>query len=421
MDTGVMFERAALLHGQGRIAEAISELRKVLEQEPTNADALGLYGRCLLDKGQYDEGIALIDDAISFDPGNSYYYYLKGFALYRKNENQAAISWLNKSIALQPYRTAPYGLLAIIFIEEKDFRKALAKADEGLAIDASDVTCLNARAMALNKLKQTDAAIETMKEALAQDPDNEFTHSTFGWNLLEKGRHREAREHFREALRIDPNYANARAGLKESLKSQIPPYRWLLQYSFWVTNKGKKAGWAIPLLIYVMVRVLATTFQSNESTAMIGVLIVLAYFVFVVATWILNPVANFFLLFHRDGRYALDVTEKWTALTVMGSLFAGLIILITAWAAGVRDEFAPVYIIAFSLLIMAVPLGDLRYPLAIRGTPASNKIAMLLVGLGLLTIISALILPGYALMVGATFLLLFILNNWLGLFRAMRR
>ncbi|RYY62589.1 MAG: tetratricopeptide repeat protein, partial [Chitinophagaceae bacterium] len=344
MDTQVMFERAQLLHGQGRITEAIRELKQVLEMDPKNADALGLYGRCLLDKSQYDEGIGLIDAAISLDPYNGYYFYLKGFAFYRKNQNDKAIQWLMESISIEPYRSAPYGLLAIVYIEEKKFQEALKKANEGLAIDAGDITCLNARGMALNKLKQTDAAIETMKEALAQDPDNEFTHSTYGWNMLEKGRHREAREHFREALRLDPNYANARSGLKESLKSQIPPYRWLLQYSFWVTNKGKKAGWAVPLIIYALVRVISTSFGSNESTSMIGALIVLAYLVFVVATWIINPVANFFLLFHKDGKYALDATEKWTAITVMSSLFIGLAVLLSAWFSGVRAELAPVYI-----------------------------------------------------------------------------
>ncbi|MET0634943.1 MAG: tetratricopeptide repeat protein [Chitinophagaceae bacterium] len=421
MDTRVMFERASLLHGQGRIAEAINELKQVLELDPNNVEALGLYGRCLLDKGEYDEGLRLLDLAISLDPYNAYYFYLKGFAFYRKNENSTAIRWLDESISIEPYRSSPYGLLAIIYIEEKEFKKALAKADEGLAIHAGDVTCLNARAMALNKLKQTDAAIETMKEALAQDPDNEFTHSTFGWNMLEKGRHREAREHFREALRLDPNYANARAGLKESLKSQIPPYRWLLQYSFWVTNKGKRAGWIIPLVIYALVRILASSFQSSESTAIIGVLIVLAYFIFVVATWIINPVANFFLLFHKDGKYALTDTEKWTSITVMGSLLSGVLLLVIGWMAGVRDELSPVFIIAFSLLLMAVPLGDFQYPLNIRRSTATVKIAMVLVALGLITILTALVLPEYAVMVGMAFLLLFILNNWLGLFRAMRR
>ncbi|RYY53089.1 MAG: tetratricopeptide repeat protein [Chitinophagaceae bacterium] len=421
MDTQVMFERAQLLHGQGRFTEAIQELKLLLGQEPQHAAALALYGRCLIDQHQYPEGIRLIDSAISLDPYNGYYFYLKAFAFYRQNANDKAILLLNKSISIEPWRAAPYGLLAIIYIEEKKFQEALTKADEGLAIDPTDITCLNARAMALNKMKRTDDAIETMQEALSQDPDNEFTHSTFGWNLLEKGRHREAREHFREALRIDPNYENARAGLKESLKSNIPPYRWLLQYSFWVTNKGKKAGWAIPLLIYAAVRVISSTTRSNESTAMIGVVVVLAYFVFVVATWIINPVANFFLLFNKDGKYALNASEKWTAITVMGSLFLGLAVLVTAWFSGLREEFHPVYIIAFALLLMAVPLGDIRYPLAFRGNGTTSTIGMVLTGVGLLTILTAILLPEFALTVGFGFLLLFILNNWLGLFRNMRR
>ena len=69
----------------------------------------------------------------------------------------------------------------------------------------------------------TDEAIQTMEYALAQDPENELTHATVGWNYLEKGKHKIAVNHFREALRIDPNYNNAKDGLKESLKSKIAP------------------------------------------------------------------------------------------------------------------------------------------------------------------------------------------------------
>jgi len=422
METQVMVERARLLHSQARIVEAISELKQVLAIEPRNGEALSLYARCLLDKGEYDEGLKMLDSAISVDPYNSYFFYLKGFAFYRKNENTQAIRWLKESISIEPYRSPAYGLLAIVHIEEKDFREGLKKADEGLAVDASDVICLNARSMALNKLRQTDAAIATMKEALAQDPDNEFTHTTFGWNLLEKGRHKEARVHFREALRIDPGYANAQSGLKESLKSQIPPYRWLLQYGFWISNKGKKAGWVIPLLIWVVVRIIHTSFSSNESTSIIGAFIVGIYLVFVVATWIINPVANFFLLFHKDGKYALNATEKWTAITVVSSLLAGLCFLLAGWLSpSSTDEIPPLYMIAFSFLLMAVPLGDVRYPLAWRGNGTSNAIAMVLVSLALLTVFTALPFPSFALVTGSTFLILFVLNNWFGLFKAIRR
>ena len=46
--------------------------------------------------------------------------------------------------------------------------------------------------------------------AYGKEPDNEFTHATVGWNIFEKGNHKKANQHFREALRINPNYRNPR-------------------------------------------------------------------------------------------------------------------------------------------------------------------------------------------------------------------
>ncbi len=421
IDVRVLIERASLLHSQGRVNDAIAELKKALQQEPQNGEALSLYARCLFDKKQYDEGLHLVDLAIASDPENSYYIYLKGFGNYRKDKNLAAIDLLHRAIAMDPYYSSYYGLLAIVLIEERRFDEGLEKANQGLAYDAENVTCLNARAIALNKLKRTEDAIETMQDALAKDPDNEFTHSTMAWNYLEKGRHREAAEHFREALRIDPGYANAQQGLKEALKSRIPPYRWLLQYSFWVSNKGRKAGWIIPLGLYLLVRILASGLRANQHTAIIGTVMIALYLLFVVGTWLMHPVANFFLLFHRDGKYALTLTEKWTALTVVSSLLTGLVFLILNWVTPSAEEIPPLMVVAFAFLLMAVPLGDLRYPLSFRGNGVPGIIAMVLVSLGLCTIVLSVFSSDYALISASVFLVAFVLNNWFGLFRAMGR
>jgi len=216
-------ERAGLLLTQGRANDAISQLKNALQQNPDNDEALAMYARCFFDKKEFDEGIKTTLRAIAISPDNHYYFYLLAFGYYRKNENILAAAHLQKSMQLNPWFCETYGLLALVYVEEKQFEKALQKANEGLKIDPENITCLNARSVALNKLKRTDEAIATMQYALEQEPDNEFTHSTVGWNYLEKGKNKIAASHFREALRINPNNNNPRRGLKEALKSSIPP------------------------------------------------------------------------------------------------------------------------------------------------------------------------------------------------------
>src|SRR5215203_5329979 len=201
----VLLERAKVLLEQGRNKDAQQQLQQALQNDPQNDFALSLMGRCLYNQKKYDEGMNFIKQAINIRADEDYYFYLLAFGHYYKDQNLVAQRMLDKAIQLNPYVADYFGLSALIFIEEVELKNALKKANEGLQIDPENITCLNARATALNKLKQTDAAVETMRTALEQNPENEFTHTTIGWNFLEKGRHREAAGHFREALRLHPN------------------------------------------------------------------------------------------------------------------------------------------------------------------------------------------------------------------------
>jgi tetratricopeptide (TPR) repeat protein len=417
MDSSPQIQRASLLLEQGRVNDAIRELKTLLQLEPENAQALCLYGRCFFKKKDYEQGMEMIRSALRIHPLSSYCFYLLGFGYYRMDMHAAALENLERAISLSPHSAEYYGMSAHVLIAEKQFQQALDKANEGLALDAESINCLNARSIALNKLKRTDAAIQTMQDALAKDPENEMTHLTIGWNLLEKGDHNQAAVHFREALRINPDNENARIGLKEALKSRIPPYKWLLSYSFWVNNRGKKARRIAPVVTFLLFRLVIAVMRSNEYTAAAGGIIVGIYLLFVISSWIINPLANFFLLFHRDGKYALDLTEKRTAVSVVVSLVLGLVLCTLGFLVAESAFRNGLWLSGAACLAMAIPLGHLVYPLAWSGHGSLNKISLVLVTLGLLTFCLAFIYLPLGLLTGGIFLVLFVLNSWFRVFR----
>lgn len=413
-----LLERAKLLLEQGRSKDAIQQLQQVLQQDPENDFALSLMGRCLYNQKKYDEGMDFIKQAIAIRADEDYYFYLLAFGHYYKDQNIVAQRMLGKAIELNPYTADYFGLSALICIEEVELKLALKKANEGLEIDPENITCLNARATALNKLKQTDAAIETMRTALEQNPENEFTHTTIGWNFLEKGKHKEAAHHFREALRIHPNLEGAQSGLKQALKSRIPPYRWLLQYSFWISNKGKNLQWILPLALFILVRVVIAIL-GRESYLSTAVLVVMAtYLLFVVTSWVINPIANFTLLFNKDGKYALTNSERWSAISSVSALLIGLIILATSFiisseAAISTSIFIP-GLICFSL---ALPLSNMQFPVTFKTRKGSTFVSLLLVIIGVLAILMLYIDEEGASFFMIIYFILFIGYNWTGLFR----
>jgi len=417
-ETEVNLERARLLLQQGRTNDAVQQLKTVLQQDPDNVAALAMMARCQFAQKNFEAGITTMQNVLVLEPG-SYNFYLLGFGYYSAGKNSLAMEAFQQSQSMDPWFVENYGLLSHVLLEQKKFSEALEMANEGLAIEAENITCLNARSIALNKLRKTADAIDTMQNALAQDPDNEYTHCTVGWNYLEKGQHKIATRHFKEALRINPQMHNAQEGLKEALKSKIAPYRWLLLYSFWLNNQGKKMRWIIPVGLYVAVRITSSLLRLQEGTEYIVTTLVALYLLFILTSWLITPLANFFLLFHRDGKYALTKTEKNTAMSVMASLTAGLLCFILALLLPEQNKnlVSASYLSMAAFLAMSVPLGNIEYPLSFKNHGRQNKVAMLLVLLGLLTVLLSFVYIPAALVTGAIFLLLFVLNNWAGIFR----
>ncbi|MEJ7913323.1 MAG: tetratricopeptide repeat protein [Chitinophagaceae bacterium] len=415
MDTSILLSRAQLLLDQGRHSDARINIRQALELEPQNDYALSLLGRCFYANKQYKEGIDLVNQAIALDPVQGFYFYLVAFGYYQKDENRLAIENLQKALQLNPYNAEYYGLLAYVLLQTKEFVKALEKANEGLAIEGDNITCLNARSVALNKLKQTDAAIETMQSALAQDPDNEMTHATVGWNLLEKGRHKKAMGHFLEALRIHPNYDSARSGLKEALKSKVPPYRWLLQYSFWIQNKGKKWQTFLPIALYIVFRLLIYISSEANQSSLVWLLGGL-YILLVVTSWTINSIANFFLLFNRVGKYALSVSEKWTAITAVSALVSGIVLVSLSFVlpAATNTVYSEGFLIGgVVLLSLALPLSALQYPLRRQTLSGWRKwYPFILVLAGVAGLLALLVSPPLAITILVGYGLAFLVYNW---------
>lgn len=416
----VILDQARLLLDQGRPKDAEIKIKQFLQLEPDNDYALSLLTRCLYDRREYAAGITVINNAISLSPEESFYFYLKGFGHYQQDDSAGAIDNLNKAISLNPYHAEYYGLLAFVLLGTQKFDEALQKANEGLAIEAENLTCLNARSMALNKLKKTDEAIATMQNALAQDPDSEFTHTTIGWNLLERGRHQEAANHFREALRINPLARHAQAGLKEALKSKVPPYKWLLQYSFWVNNRGKNLKRAMPIILFIGFRVLITLFRQSDATMGLAYALAGIYLLFVIASWTMNSIANFFLLFHADGKYALTHTEKWSAITVVTAMVTGFTILSLAFFTSIdkgtayEDMLLAAGLVSLSL---ALPLGEMDYPIQVKKANKRNIFSYLLLLTGLVSLLAVLFFPAQALLMVLVYGVGFLLYNWSGVLR----
>jgi tetratricopeptide (TPR) repeat protein len=218
------------------------------------------------------------------------------------------------------------------------------------------VAANNFRAMALVKLGRRAEAGQTIDAALARSPEDAFSHANKGWALLEARRPKEALDHFREALRLDPNFEYARLGIIEALKARNPIYGLFLRYALCdgeAAAEGaiRRAHRGVPR------QPLPAQSSGRQNPALEPYLmpIFIAYGVFALWTWLARPLFNLLLRLHPLGKHALSQEEK-TETNWIGGLL-GTVRCFAASASLVGRDVG-----ATLLFVLAMMLAGLTMP-----------------------------------------------------------
>ena len=325
-----LFQRALILHQQGRHADAERELRQALAMDPHDADAHAMLALCLAERKDFPQAQYEADTAAGLAPDDAFPHYARARVLSDRHRLDEAAAAVQQALDLDAGQGDYFALLAAVRFEQRRWHEALAAAEEGLKVDPDHAGCTNLRAMALVKLGRRNEAGAAIDEALARDPQNAVTHANQGWTLLHRGDPRKALEHFREALRLDPDLEWARAGIVEALKARHFVYRWVLMYFLWMARLSERAQWGILVGGYVGYRILVNVARNSPAVAPYVWPLVIAYIVFVLMSWLADPLFNLLLRLNRFGRLALSreqrVTSNWVALLLLGAAASG------AWA-----------------------------------------------------------------------------------------
>jgi tetratricopeptide (TPR) repeat protein len=317
-------ERAMLLLEQSRYDLATQEVRQHLGEEPQDPVGHALLARCLLAQEEFAEATKAAEEAVGLGPDSAFSHYALALVLYHRNHEAEAEPAIERAIELDPSVALYRSLKAGILFDLRRWQDALDAAEEGLALDAENDHCNNLRAMALVKLGRRDEAGATIESALERDPENAVTHANQGWTLLEKGETAKALEHFREALRLEPDLEWARQGVLEALKAHYPLYRLMLMYFLWMAKLSRRAQWGLILGGWLGIRFLNGFIDQNPQWAPWLNLVKYGYIAFVLLTWTSAPLFNLLLRLNRFGRMILSDDERrasnWIGLCVLAAL-----------------------------------------------------------------------------------------------------
>lgn len=349
-------ERGLLLYQQSRHELAEAELRQALAAEPHDAYAHALLGLCLVERKQFKPATDEAQQAIHLAPDFPFAHYALARVLYERNHYKEARAAVEEAIRLDAVDADYFSLLAAIHFDEKRWQEALNAAEQGLQFDPEHVGCTNLRAMAMVKLGRRAEAGATIDAALAKAPENAVTHANQGWTYLEKGEPKKALEHFREALRLDPENEWARQGIVEALKARNIIYAVMLKYFLWMSKLSSQAQWAIIVGGYIGNRILGGLAKGNPDLAPWVLPLRILYITFAVLTWTAYPMFNLLLRLNRFGRLALTPEQTVESNWVGASFFLALISLGGCIAMGFGSPWV-MSLAVFGLMLM--PLSGL--------------------------------------------------------------
>lgn len=345
--------RAQMLMSQNRHDQAEVEIRQALANDPDSFMAAGLLAICLAEQKRFDEATESAHRAIGLAPDASFPHYALAFVLQKRNRPKEAIEPLQEAIRIDPYDEHMFATLAGIHLNLKQWKNALEAANRGLEIDPESADCLNIKSIAQINLGQKAEAEASIASAMHKDPDDPVTHANLGWSKLEAGKHQEAMEHFREALRLDPNSVWARQGILEAMRSRNFVYRWMLKYFLFMSKLTDRMQWAVVIGFYVVYRVIRQVAQNAPAIAPFLWPILYLYIAFAIMSWIAVPLMNLVLRLDKFGRLVLSKEEIRT------SNWVGVILLVTvgclaAYFAGAGALF----------LLVAIAVGVMVFPVS---------------------------------------------------------
>lgn len=377
-------ERARLLLAQSRPQDAEQESMLALAQQPDNPEALALLALSRLEQGKKEPALEAARSAVGLAPEEPFFHSVHAHVLRDLDRPDDAFIAVQEALRLDPAEANHFSLLASIELYRNRWPAALEAAERALALNPEHVGAANLRAMALVRLGRKAEAMESVDYALDRAPEDAFSHANQGWNLLHRNEPRRAQEHFREALRLDPELDYAREGMLEALKARNPIYRGMLAYFLWLGRQTSRFQWAFIIGIFFGGRAARMASEAQPELNWLWWPLLGLFYLFVYLSWTAHPMFNLLLRFDRFGRHVLSPDQRLGS-NWFGAVFGLALASLVAWL-GFKQEIGFFGAVVFAVLSICVAATFNRTgrPRKILGATTVALAAIAFTGTGLL-------------------------------------
>lgn len=173
-----LLENATALLKEGKLSEAETVCKQLLQLMPQNANILTLLGAIYAEQGNYPEGIVCYAKSIDLQPDHAVAYYNYGNALAMQGDYGGALEKFDQAVALKPEHAAAHVRRATVLYRLGQYAEALASCNQAIAANPQLAEAYNTRGATLKHLKKYDAAFTDFDKAI----DLQHDYADAYWN-----------------------------------------------------------------------------------------------------------------------------------------------------------------------------------------------------------------------------------------------
>jgi predicted O-linked N-acetylglucosamine transferase (SPINDLY family) len=212
-DIRQQLERAINHHQAGRLQEAETAYRQILNGDPNNAVAMRLLGLIAEKLGYFDQAEELITGALEVQPDYTEAHFNLGTIFLNQGRLDESIASNRKAVSCDQNHAKAHNNLGIAFEGLGELDAAIASYQRALAIKPDFAEVHNNLSTLQMNQGELDAAVASCQSALAIKPDFVSAHNNLGNAYKELGLMDVAIACYQDAITIDPDYIFALSNL----------------------------------------------------------------------------------------------------------------------------------------------------------------------------------------------------------------
>jgi len=211
----------ALFNGRKDLPGAETALHKAVELDKNNTDALEKLGKVQVQQGATDRALALYQQSIKDNPREPRFYILAGELYESKQSWDQAKAMYQQALSIQPDQPLASNNLAYVMLEQGgNVDVALAMAETARRGMPDSPNAADTLGWAYYQKGVYQSAISQFQEALRLGekggaPDDAVVHYHLGMAYQKANQTALARQQLEKALKLSPNYGDARKALSE--------------------------------------------------------------------------------------------------------------------------------------------------------------------------------------------------------------